>query len=72
MDGLRWVGDLWTNSFPELKPLIRGNPIQLHPAVGHDELHRACSHEFSDEVAIKMPDASALQWAALVPELTER
>jgi len=49
MDWLRWVGDLLANSFPELKPVVHSYPIQLRPAVGDDELHRACLHEFSNE-----------------------
>jgi hypothetical protein len=60
MDGLRWVGDLLANSFPELKHVVHSYPIQLRPAVGDDELHRACLHEFSNEALVKVPNASTV------------
>ena len=72
MDGLRWVGDLLTNSFPELKPIVHSYPIQVRAAVGDDELHRACSHEFSNEALIEVPNASTVQCTLLVPEFGER
>jgi hypothetical protein len=72
LDRLRWVGDLWANTFPEIKLVIRSYPIQLHPAVGHDELHGACLHEFSNKVLVKVPDASTLQCAPVVPDFNER
>ena len=68
MDRLRWVGDLLANSFPELKPVVYSYPIQLRPAVGDDELHRACLHEFSNETLVKVPNASVVQCTLLVPE----
>jgi hypothetical protein len=72
MDRLRWVGDLLANSFPELKPVVHSYPIQLRPAVGDDELHRACLHEFSNETLVKVPNASVVQFTLLVPEFSER
>jgi hypothetical protein len=72
MDRLRWIGDLLANSFPELKPVVHSYPIQLRPAVGDDELHRACLHEFSNETLVKVPNASVVQRTLLVPEFSER
>jgi hypothetical protein len=72
MDGLRWVGDLLANSFPELKPVVHSYPIQLRPAVGNDELHRACLQKFSNEALVKVPNASTVQCTVLVPEFSER
>ena len=71
MDGLRWVGDLLADSFPELKPVVHSYPIQLRSAVGDDELHSACLHEFSNEALVKVPNASTVQFTLLVPEFVE-
>ncbi len=57
MDGLRWVSDLLANSFPELKPVAHSYPIQLRHAVGDNELHHACLHEFPNEALVKVPNA---------------
>jgi hypothetical protein len=72
MDGLRWSRDLLANSFPELKPVVHSYPIQLRPAVGNDELHRACLKKFSNEALVKVPNASTVQCTLLVPEFSER
>src|SRR3981189_3736377 len=72
MDGLRWVGDLLAHSFPELKPIVHSYPIQLRPAVGDDELRRACSHEFSNEALVNEPNASTVQVTLLILEFGER
>ena len=71
MDGLRWVGNLLANSFPELEPVVHSYPIQLRPAVGDDEFHRACLHEFPHEALVDVPDASTVQRTLLVPEFSE-
>ncbi len=72
MDGLRWVSDLLANSFPELKPVAHSYPIQLRPAVGDNELHHACLHEFPNEALVKVPNAFSVQCTLLVPEFSER
>jgi len=58
-DGFRWVGDVRGNCFPRLKPLLHWCPIQPHATVGHDELHRARSHNFSDKALVTVPDTLA-------------
>jgi hypothetical protein len=68
MDGLRWVGNLVANSYPELKSVVRSYPIQLRPAVGNDELHLpVCVSS-----RIDVPNASIVQRSVLVPEFSER
>lgn len=70
---LRWMGRRFVGEqFSELKPVVHGYPIQLRPAVGDDELHRACLHQFSNEALVKVPNASIVQCTLIVPEFSER
>jgi hypothetical protein len=55
--GFQWISNVRESRFPELKPFLHRYPIQLHSAVGHDELHRPFLYKFSDKILVKMPNA---------------
>jgi hypothetical protein len=65
--GRRFVGEQFSRT-----QTCHSYPIQLRPAVGDDELHRACLHEFSNEVLLKVPNAPTVQCTILVPDFSER
>jgi hypothetical protein len=50
------------NCLPEFKSFLNRYPIQLSPAVSHDEPHRACAHKFSDEDLVQVTHALDGDW----------